>query len=266
VSRKIKTDFRRGRKSPRLEKPRILIVCEDQKYSVKYLEDLCGDLRINSLVKVTGESGSAPQSVVDYACELALDAGKKDTSKDYAYDAVYCVIDKDEHPDYKRVVRDFNKIVVENFSDWQGSSIPQFKLITSVRCFEIWILLHLAYTAKAFKSQDLVSKEIKKSAVQAMKKKVSKSSSGTAKTPLMHQALIKNDIKQDNFKLEGINYSLYDISKEFIEEAIKNAKKLRKDKQDLHGDDDLSLRLNADSYTEIDLLVKDLRERSSSNR
>jgi hypothetical protein len=258
VSRKAKTDFRRGRKSPKPEKPRILIVCEDQKYSVKYLEDLCRDLRINSLVKVTGESGSAPQSVVDYACELTLDARKKDTSKDYAYDAVYCVIDKDEHPDYKRVVRDFNDIVAKNFSDWQGSSIPQFKLITSVRCFEIWILLHLAYTAKSFGSQDLLSKEIKK--------KVSKNSSGTAKTPLMYQALTANEIKQDNFKLEGINYSLYDISKEFIEEAIKNAKQLRNEMQKLHGDDDLSLRLKADPYTEIDLLVEDLQERSSSNR
>ena len=248
------------------KKARLLIVCEDEKFSVKYFKELCKDLKIEHLVTVDdGRDGSAPKSVLDRACKLVRSQDLEEQ------DTVYCVIDKDEHSTYAEVVRNFNSIIKKKLAAEQCSSSPEFKLITSVRCFEIWILLHLAYTDKPFKSQDLVSKEIKKSAVQAiqaMKKKVPKNSSGTAKTPLMFmcQALIKNDIKQDNFKLDGKDYSLYDISKESIEEAINNAKRLREEMQKLYGCDYQSLRLNADPYTEIDLLVEDLRKFSSSNR
>lgn len=248
------------------KKARLLIVCEDEKFSVKYFKELCKDLKIEHLVTVDdGREGSAPQSVLDRACKLVKSQDLEEQ------DTVYCVIDKDEHSTYAEVVRNFNSIIKKKLAAEQCSSSPEFKLITSVRCFEIWILLHLADTTESFTTQAMLSKAIKKraqtKATQAMKKKVSKTtSSDTAKTLLMCQALIKNDIKQDNFKLDGKDYSLYDISKEFIEEAIKNARMLRKDKQDLHGDDDLSLRLNADSYTEIDLLVEDLQKFSSSNR
>jgi hypothetical protein len=236
------------------KKARLLIVCEDEKFSVKYFKELCKDLKIENLVKVDdGREGSAPKSVLDRACKLVKSQDLEEQ------DTVYCVIDKDEHSTYAEVVRNFNSIIKTNLSEERVRSRPQFKLITSVRCFEIWILLHLRYTTKSFKSQDLLSKEIK-IAAQAMKNKVSKKSSGTAKTPLMYQALTENEIKQDNFKLEGINYSLYDISKGFIREAIKNANQLRMHHQDLCVGDDESLRLNADSYTEIDLLVEDLRK------
>jgi hypothetical protein len=254
---RIKNKLSRRASNQKPEEARLLIVCEDEKFSVKYFKELCKDLKIEHLVTVDdGREGSAPKSVLDRACKLVRSQDLEEQ------DTVYCVIDKDEHSTYAEVVRNFNSIIRTNLSEERVSSRPQFKLITSVRCFEIWILLHLAYTDKPFKSQDLLSKEIK----IAAKKKVSKNSSGTAKTPLMCQALIKNDIKQDNFKLDGKDYSLYDISKEFIKEAIKNAKKLRKDKQGLHGKSDTILRLDADSYTEIDLLVEDLQKFSSSNR
>ncbi|MFM7457393.1 MAG: RloB family protein [bacterium] len=257
---RMKNKLSRRASNQKPKEARLLIVCEDEKFSVKYFKDFCEDLKIKNLVTVDdGREGSAPQSVLERACKLVKSQDLEEQ------DTVYCVIDKDEHSTYAEVVRNFNSIIKTNLLKEGVRSGPQFKLITSVRCFEIWILLHLAYTDKPFKSQDLLSDEIK-IAAQAMKKKVSKNSSGTAKTPLMCQALIKNDIKQDNFKLDGRDYSLYDISKELIKEAIKSAKQLRKDKQALHGEDDTSLRLDADPYTEIDLLVEDLQKFSSFNR
>jgi hypothetical protein len=262
---KNKLSRRASNKKPK--KARLLIVCEDEKFSVKYFKDFCEDLKIKNLVTVDdGPEGSAPKSVLDRACKLVKSQDLEEQ------DTVYCVIDKDEHSTYAEVVRNFNSTIKKKLAAEQCSSFPEFKLITSVRCFEIWILLHLADTTESFTTQAMLSKAIKKraqtKATQAMKKKVSKNSSDTAKTPLMFmcQALIKNDIKRDNFKLDGKDYSLYDISKESIEEAINNAKRLREEMQKLYGCDYQSLRLNADPYTEIDLLVKDLQQFSSSNR
>lgn len=160
MARKPTTNFKRSKKK-QPERAKILIVCEDEKFSVSYFKDLCRDLRINSIVEVTGESGSAPQSVLEYALELAI---KEKDSEDAGFRTVYCVIDRDEHPTYERMVQDFDKDVKKklNAKLKNVNNHPEFKLITSIRCFEIWILLHLSYSSKAFSAQDSLLSEIKK--------------------------------------------------------------------------------------------------------
>lgn len=251
MARRPTADFKRyGKKQP--EKARVLIVCEDEKFTVHYFEDLCRDLKINSIVKITGESGSAPQSVLEYALELATAENKKDRKceKSYGYDVVYCVIDKDEHSGYENLVNNFDKKVKSALSKKSKNTErhPEFKLITSIRCFEIWILLHLTYSSKAFNDQDSLLSEIQ-----------AKACKWKDKDSLIYKALSKDNAKKEEYSIEGRNHSLYDILQDYRDNAIKNAEKLRVDMKKTHGDSDTELRLNADPYTEIDRLVTDLQ-------
>ncbi len=107
-----------------------LLVCEDEKSVPDYLHALCVHLHLNTAAvrNPPNTRGSAPISVVQFAAEkYQLDGG---------YDHTFCIFDKDEHESYNRALRE-----IGIFASRANNPIPM-RAITSVPCFEFWLLLH----------------------------------------------------------------------------------------------------------------------------
>lgn len=124
------------RKARRAPCDMILIVCEGEKTEPNYFRALIDDLQLNTanIVIAKNTAGSSPRNIVDFAL--------KEYKKEKEYDRVYCVFDKDQHTTYDNAL---DKIRRARLS--KGHSILA---ITSVPCFEFWLLLHFTYTTKQF--------------------------------------------------------------------------------------------------------------------
>jgi len=113
--------------------PVLFIVCEGAKTEPQYFNGLRNLERLSTInVKVCGDCGSAPISVVDHALELfecATKSGEK-------IEEVFCVFDKDNHESYFRACALIEKS--------RTNGIP-ITAVTSIPCFEYWILLHFTY-------------------------------------------------------------------------------------------------------------------------
>jgi len=71
----------------------VLIVCEGEKSEVNYLKAFHDELELNSAnIEVSG-LGSGPLKIVEYALK------KFNETKEF--NRIYCVFDKDQHPDYQ---------------------------------------------------------------------------------------------------------------------------------------------------------------------
>ncbi|RZN49741.1 RloB family protein [Escherichia sp. E13S3] len=116
---------------------KVLIICEGSKTEPNYFEEIREYYSLNSAnVEISGECGSNPMSVVNFAKEVY----KKHRDTNAPFDRVFCVIDRDAHPDYqtaKETVRQLTPYGV-------------YEIIDSVPCFEFWLLLHHEYTAASF--------------------------------------------------------------------------------------------------------------------
>ncbi len=127
------------RKAKRSPYAKVLIVCEGEKTEPYYFEDLKSYYQINSAnIEITGECGSAPISVFDYAEQRYQEENRAGDS----FDKVYCVFDKDQHGSYDRAL-----VNIE-------SALPQdtFFAINSVPCFEYWLILHFYYTDRPYET------------------------------------------------------------------------------------------------------------------
>lgn len=114
----------------------VLIVCEGKKTEPYYLEELREELQLNSAnVKVVGR-GTDPLSLVNYALN------EFDNNKDY--DQIYCVFDKDQHTNYQDAL-----YKITSCRTRKTNKIP-IHAITSVPCFEYWLLLHFVDTASPY--------------------------------------------------------------------------------------------------------------------
>jgi len=127
------------RKAHRAPYSKVLIVCEGEKTEPYYFKNLKDHYGLSSAnVEICGDCGSAPNSIFNYAKQRyreERDAGDP-------FDRVYCVFDKDTHSTYQQTV--------ENISNTTPKST--FFSITSVPCFEYWLLLHFNYTTKPYES------------------------------------------------------------------------------------------------------------------
>lgn len=114
----------------------VLIVCEGEKTEPNYLKALVDDFQLNTanVVVAKNVSGSSPRAIVDFAL--------KEYRKEKEYDRVYCVFDKDRHTTYDNALDKVRRARLN-----KGHSILA---ITSVPCFEFWLLLHFVYTTKQF--------------------------------------------------------------------------------------------------------------------
>lgn len=132
-----KKDLKRGQQNIS-EKDRILIVCEGEKTEPGYLHKLITEYRVpTAKVRVHGEGGAAPISVVEYAEELL--------EKDADFEHIFLVFDRDAHSTY---VDALSK--VDGFKKRRKLKSKNIASITSVPCFEIWLLLHVSSSSKPY--------------------------------------------------------------------------------------------------------------------
>lgn len=123
-------------KSRKAPYARVLIVCEGAKTEPNYLKEIRDTYRLSTAnIDICGEEcGSDPLSVVNYAI--------KKFRADQDYERVYCVIDRDKHATFDAAMDKLRQTKL-------GKSIV-FTAITSVPCFEFWLLLHFVYTTRQF--------------------------------------------------------------------------------------------------------------------
>lgn len=105
---------------------RYLIVCEGSKTEPNYFKELRHNLRLKTAtIEICGEEcGSDPVSVYQHAARLY------EEEKGAKFDAVYCVIDKDDHKNLTKAIALIHA---------RGGI---FTPILSYPCFEYWLLLH----------------------------------------------------------------------------------------------------------------------------
>src|SRR5215207_5340983 len=125
---------RRGRSADTYSRPgpvrqpydHVLIVCEGRKTEPNYLQGLKSAYRLSSAnIKVVHPSATDPMSIVRFA-EAEL--------RDGDYDRVYCLFDRDTHSSYTTAI--------QRVSNLPAARAGQLSAVTSVPCFEVWLLLH----------------------------------------------------------------------------------------------------------------------------
>ena len=115
----------------------ILIVCEGAKTEPNYFEGLRARYRLSSVnVRIVHPPATDPLSLVNRAIE--------ELDRDHDLDRVYCVFDRDGHVNFDEAVR----IATQCTYGRNG----KLAIITSIPCFEIWILLHHRYSTAPFTS------------------------------------------------------------------------------------------------------------------
>jgi hypothetical protein len=136
-SRTRKADSFKRKKPDRKPQALVLIICEGEKTERQYLRELCNDLRLSgaSVIITPSHRGTDPMSVVTYAID-------RHKTEDEIYDRVYCVFDRDTHANYDQA------LALLNASPFAKKGI--LHAITSVPCFEIWVLLHFDYSTASF--------------------------------------------------------------------------------------------------------------------
>lgn len=118
---------------------RVLIVCEGSKTEPLYFRALVEDLRLSAAnVEVTGDGGSAPQSVVEYAIRRF--------EADPSYDQVWCVFDRDAHPRFHEALDQVKHRKLTRRANRRKIGTCCFEAVPSTPCFEYWLLLHFCFT------------------------------------------------------------------------------------------------------------------------
>lgn len=138
--RRAKSTAKLKRKKARREiYKKILIVCEGEKTELYYFKDAREFYSLSTVdVEIYTSKGSDPKNIVYFANQ------KYRESKDAGdpFDNIYCVFDKDTHTGYGQAVSALE------------SATPKgvFFAITSVPCFEYWLLLHFTYSTRPYQT------------------------------------------------------------------------------------------------------------------
>ncbi|MEA5520137.1 RloB family protein [Limnoraphis robusta] len=208
---------RRGKSTDKLKRTRgqrtprklILIVVEGQETEYNYFNDLKAELRLPTTeIKVYSGSGGDPCQVV----EKANSYRNQMTSKP---DEVFCIFDYDNKLEkYKQAIKKAQDYGFE-------------ESITSIPCFEIWLLLHFQYTSRSFQNCSEVETQLQRELVNA----------SSVNTPANYD--------------KSLRY--YNLLKAKLNQAIENAERLEKEQQEID-------QVHANPSTKVHLLVKKLRE------
>ncbi len=103
---------------------KVLIVCEGEKTEPNYFRELKDYYELDSAnVKITGDCGSSPISVVTHAQDIYRETMKAGD----AFDKVYCIFDKDTHGDYQSAIDKLTRMRPRKV----------FEAIASVPCLSI---------------------------------------------------------------------------------------------------------------------------------
>lgn len=105
----------------------VLIVCEGEKTEPYYFKDLMRVEKLSSVnISVISGNGSDPVSVVD----TAINEQQKQ-EKYLPFNSVYCVIDKDKHPNFHQAI--------------DKANANGIKIIVSYPSFEYWYICHFDF-------------------------------------------------------------------------------------------------------------------------
>lgn len=137
-----KNDALERQKKERARSQRFLIVCEGTKTEPHYLKEMVDDLGIRpQAVKIAPNDGTSPDRIVAHALKLY----EEDAIGGDSFDRVYCVFDRDRHDTFDAAV--------QRVRDLKEAESPKpFEAITSVPCFEYWLLLHFGFTDQPFRA------------------------------------------------------------------------------------------------------------------
>lgn len=173
---------------------RYLIACEGIKTEKAYFERLKFDLNLPNVdIKIISNCGSAPKSIYEAAKNLV----KEESGSSAAYDAAFCVFDRDTHESFDQTCDD-----IKNQNKNNEQCI--FYAITSTPCFEVWFMLHFGYNSGPIESQR------------------GKSCGQIAKIRMKKYAGFE--------KYDGVlNAGQLDLLMKNIDTALKNAKRLEKE-------------------------------------
>ena len=113
----------------------VLIVCEGAKTEPDYFQKLKEVYRLsNANVQIARPDATDPMSLVTFAETMMTERG---------FDRAYCVFDRDGHANYGAAL--------SHITSTYGTD-GRLRAITSVPCFEFWILLHFRYTSASYNS------------------------------------------------------------------------------------------------------------------
>lgn len=179
----------------------VLIICEGAKTEPNYFKALRTHLRLNreNIVIHEGHKGNDPLSLVNAAEEEFVRARRRDPEKQ-GYDHVFVVFDRDTHTTYNDALQKINGLNEK----YKG----KFKAIVSIPCFEIWLLLHFEYTTRQHGA-----------------------SGGNSPCD--------NLIRDLNAHIAGYakgNAGIFEVTKDLINEAVKNAKLLEAHRESAQTD------------------------------
>ena len=136
------------KKAKRQQYDKILIVCEGEKTEPIYFDEIRVYYELDSAnVEIDGRCDSSPISVVEYAYKEYLSS----KAQCDPYDRVFCVFDKDAHSTYSDALTRLDAINSE-IEKAEPRLNNVFTPITSVPCFEFWLLLHFNPTTRPFSS------------------------------------------------------------------------------------------------------------------
>jgi hypothetical protein len=113
---------------------RILVVCEGGKTEPNYLKEVRAEYRLSStsIRIIPCARGTALIQIVEDAESRCRD--------EKIYDRAYCVFDKDDHQTYSAAVQKARALDLKMRNDVR--ELVSFSAVTSVPCFELWLLLH----------------------------------------------------------------------------------------------------------------------------
>lgn len=133
----------------------VLIVCEGEKTEPNYLRELIAIEQLSSAnVVIYGDGGSAPINVVNDAI-ARFEANPE-------YDRVYCVFDRDTHASYFDALNKLNATTLSKKVGGKRAGEARLEAITSVPCFEYWVLLHFEFTTAPFQNYDALRPRLRR--------------------------------------------------------------------------------------------------------
>ncbi|MEW6187294.1 MAG: RloB family protein [Thermodesulfobacteriota bacterium] len=133
-----KAERHRRKMASRSPYDRVLIVCEGGKTEPNYVRWLINHFGLNraNVVIADKKGGLDPKRLVEYALE--------EFNKDWDFDHVHCVFDRDKHTTYDGALEKIRSVRLKG-----GAKIHA---ITSIPCFEFWLLLHFTYTTRHYEA------------------------------------------------------------------------------------------------------------------
>lgn len=121
---------------------RILIISEGEKTEPNYFTEIRQSLRIPSMnVQIQpSDWGTDPLNIVKYAEHLFTQGSSHLHIKQKSFERIYVVFDRDDHRTYHAALEKSRSLDHKMRNDLKQS--VQFIAITSIPCFELWLLLH----------------------------------------------------------------------------------------------------------------------------